>query len=54
MHIIFVVGNMDQKKVKLKPSVPNFYTRLHQNLFHDSENQPSFQNIVGFLESEEI
>lgn len=52
MHIVFVVGNMDHKKVKLKPLMPNFYAKLHQNLLHDSENQPSFKNIVGCLESE--
>jgi len=52
MPVIFVVGNMDQKKVKLKPLMPNFYTKLHQNLFHDSEIQPSLQNIVGCPESE--
>ena len=49
MHIVFEVGNMDQKKAELKPIVPNFYTKLHQNLFHDSENQPSLQNVLGFF-----
>jgi len=52
MHIVFVVGNMDQKKVKLETLMPNFYTKLHENLFHDSKNQLSFQNIVGYLESQ--
>jgi hypothetical protein len=44
--------NMDQMKVKLKPLMPNLYTKLHQNLFHDSEIEPSLQSIVGCLESE--
>jgi hypothetical protein len=48
MHITFVVGNMDQKKVRLKPLMPNFYTKLQQILLHDSEKLTIFSKYCWF------